>query len=340
MLRLHKVIAFSTCLLLAACAGNRPATTPNPNDYVEIDNPYQTMSKDAPATIWVPRSSVEGAFVPRAGEVMKAGTEKIMQSGKQPSPQAQQGVPERQQTASAARAPSPPASRVAAAEEVVPPVKSRIALLEFGQNGLVPPLYEDLRHAAAGVLLDPAQVAFLAQYATIANQAEKGAFAKRLQQDYGANVVMYVTAPEGIVAGKTITCEVYDAMGGGLLRKLDAAIPPFAATDQTARDAAVAKALAGLTEKVRDLVALLPWYGRITAVEGNRAYIAAGREVGLRVGQVLKVYHDGKFVEGLGFAPGEQIGTLVVGGFVGPNGSFGVIKDGQGVRAADVVSVE
>ncbi len=340
MLRLHNVIALSCCLLLAACAGNRPATTPNPNDYVEVDNPFQTMSKDAPATIWVPRSSVEESFVPRGGEVVKKGTEKVMQTAQQSSPQTQQGVPQRQQTASSVAAPSPSAGRLAAAEEVVPLVKNRIALLEFGQNGLVQPLYEDLRHAATGVLLDPAQVAFLAQYATITNQAEKGAFAKRLQQDYGANVVIYVTAPEGVVSGKTITCEVYDALGGGLLRKLDAAIQPFTAAEQTARDAAVAKALAGLTGKVRDLVTLLPWYGRITMVEGNRAYIAAGREVGLRVGQVLKVYHDGKFVEGLGFAPGEQVGTLAIGGFVGPNGSFGVLKDGQGVRAADVVSVE
>ncbi len=336
-MRSLKVIVSSVCLLLAACAGNRSATAPTSNDFVEVENPFQTMSPGQPASVWVPRSSVEGSAVPRGKELVKQGAEQLLHADKQSAPQ--EGSPARQQTASAT-APSPAAGRVAVAVEPAPAVKSRIALLELGQNGLVHPLNEDLRRAAIGVMLDPAQAAFLAQYATITNQAEKGAFAKRLQQDYGVNVVVYVTAPDGAAPGKTLTAEVFDAMGGGLLRRLDAAIPPFAAADQAARDAAVAKALTTLTGGIKDLVALLPWYGRITAVEGNRAYIAAGREVGLRVGQVLKVYHDGKFVDGLGFAPGEQVGTLQIGGFVGPNGSFAAIKEGQGVRAADVVSVE
>ncbi len=333
LLRSLKVIVSFGCLLLAACAGNRSATKPASNDYVEVENPFQTMAPGAPATVWVPRSSVEESAVPRGKELVKEGAAQLL--NKQHPPQEGAQVP--QQTS--APTPAPAASRAVVAEPA-PAVKSRIALLEFGKNGLAQPLNEDLRRAAAGVMLDPAQAAFLAQYATITNQAEKGAFAKRLQQDYGVNVVAYVAAPDGIAPGKTIAAEVFDAMGGGLLRRLDAVIPPFAAADTAARDAAVAKALSTLTGGVKDLVALLPWYGRITAVEGNRAYIAAGREVGLRVGQMLKVYHDGKFVDGLGFAPGEQIGTLQIGGFVGPNGSFAAIKEGQAVRAADVVSVE
>jgi hypothetical protein len=31
---------------------------------------------------------------------------------------------------------------------------------------------------------------------------------------------------------------------------------------------------------------------------------------------------------------------MVVEGFVGPNGSFGTIQEGQGAQAADVVAVE
>ena len=45
-------------------------------------------------------------------------------------------------------------------------------------------------------------------------------------------------------------------------------------------------------------------------------------------------------MKGLGFAPGDQVGTLTVQGFVGPNGSFGVIREGQGIKATDIVSVE
>jgi hypothetical protein len=45
-------------------------------------------------------------------------------------------------------------------------------------------------------------------------------------------------------------------------------------------------------------------------------------------------------MKGLGFAPGELMGSLTVQGFVGPNGSFGTIKEGQGIKATDIVSVE
>jgi hypothetical protein len=110
--------------------------------------------------------------------------------------------------------------------------------------------------------------------------------------------------------------------------------------DLAEKNVAIAAALGTFTDKIKELVALLPWYGRITAVEGSRAYIAAGKEAGLSVGQVMKIYHNGKFMKGLGYAPGEQIGTLVVQGFVGTNGSFGQIREGQGVQPADVVSVE
>lgn len=350
-MRLLKAIAIpSLCLTLAACAANK---TTHPNDYVEIDNPYITMSPNAPATIWVPRSYVESG-VPRGGELVKKGVEKISENF-QPPQQAQAGAPAPQPPAAAAvpqpaalpqqpkavaAAPLPPVAKAPAAAEAPPAVKNCIALLEMGQNGLAQPLYDNLRRAAAGVLVDPAQAAFLSQFATITTPAEKGAFARRLQQDYHANVAVYLAAPDGVAPGKMVSAEIYDALGGGLLRRFDAVIPSYAASDKAARDSAVAAVLAGFATQIKELVVLLPWYGRITEVDGNRAYVAAGREAGLAVGQVLKIYRSGKYVEGLGYAPGEKIGTLVVGGFVGPNGSFGSISTGHGVQAADVVSVE
>jgi hypothetical protein len=219
-------------------------------------------------------------------------------------------------------------------------VKNRIAFLEIGQNGLVQPLYENMRRTGMGGLLDPAQTALLAQYATITNEAEKAAFATRLQQDYGANTLIYLSAPDGVAPGKTIFAEFYDTMGGGVVRKFDAVIPPSLGTEQADRNAAVAAIMTTFTEKIKELAALLPWYGRITVVEGRRAYIAAGKEAGISVGQILKIYHNGKFVQGLGYAPGERVGTMVVEGFVGPNGSFGTIQEGQGVQATDVVAIE
>jgi hypothetical protein len=340
LLRLLKVVVIAICCLsLAACAANKTATT-HSKDYVEVDNPFMTMSPNAPATVWVPRGSVESG-VPRGGEALKKGTEKVVQSIS-PSPQ-QGGAAQKTATAAAMLPPAPAAQQtafVAPAAASPIPVKIRVALLELGQNGLSRPIYENLQHAAIGALLDPAQTAFLAQYSTISDQKGKGAFAKRMQQEYGANVVVFAAAPDGVTPGKAINAEVYDALGGGLLRRFDAVIPPYADKDSAARDTAVAAALATFTGKIRDIVAVLPWYGRILELDGNRAYIAAGKEAGLRIGQVLTVYRSGKFIEGLGFAPGEKVGTLVVNGFVGSNGSFGVIREGQGIQSTDLVAVE
>lgn len=349
-MQLSKIIPVAACLFLAACAGNRTTATQPADDYVEIDNPGFTMSPNAPSKIWVPRSSVEKG-IPRGGELVKKGAEKVMESF-QKAPEKPQTPPAAQQQVAgvAAPLPAPPVQTQAVSTVVTQPaglapmavapssaVKSRIALLEIGRNGIVPSLGEDLRRVCAGVMIDPGQTAFLAQFATITTQAEKASFAKRLQMEYGANVAIYVTAPDGVATGKTVVAEVYDAMGGGLLRRFDTVIPPESGADQKG---GISAALAGLTEKIRDLVALLPWYGRVTEVDGKRVYIAAGKEAGLTIGQVLQVYRSGKFVEGLGYAPGEKIGTLVVGGFVGPNGSFGSTEAGQVVQAADVVSVE
>jgi len=357
-----KLLTIFASLLLASCAGNRASTAPG-SDYVEIDNPAATMSPGAPATIWVPRSYVESG-VPRGSEVLKMGAEQVVQGIRGTFRQAQPGVPEQhvqataalpanQQTAGApayaapasanrqtmaSAPPQPYDGRMQAAQGVASSVKNRIALLEADRGNLVQPLYENLRRASVGGILDPGQAAYLAQSATLTGDEEKASFSNRLQQDYGINVVIYLSAPDGAGSGKAISAEVYDAMGGGQLQKFDGTLPPNTGADQAEPNSVLLPA--SFTEKIREYLALLPWYGRITAVEGNRAYISAGREAGLRVGQVLKVYQSGRFMKGLGFAPGEQVGTLTVQGFVGPNGSFGAIREGQGIKATDIVSVE
>lgn len=343
LLRLLKIIVSSGCLCLAACAGNRTTT---PTDWVEVDNPYITMTKDAPDKIWVPRSYAESG-VPRGTELVKKGVDKVMPSKdapKVPSPSPAAPVvvastiplPPQPPTGGHAMAPSPGAMVPAAPVTV----RHRMVIIEIGQNGLTQPLQDQLRRAGVGSMADPAQAAFLAQSVSLTTPDGKNSFAVRLQQDYNVNEVIFVSAVNGIASGKTVTAEVYDTMGGGLMRGFDAVIPAHKETDRAASEAALAEALAGITARVKELVSLLPWYTRISAVNGNRAYIPAGKEAGLRVGQTLKVYRGGKLLKGLGFAPGSKIGVLEVDGFIGPNGAFCAIKDGQGIEAADVVSAE
>ncbi len=360
-MRLLKVIFLSASILLAACTAKRTeGTLPG---YVEVDNPAQTMSPNAPAKIWVPRSYVEKG-IPRGGDLVKMGTEKVMESFGRSKPQSQPvfptqqpGASERQPIAGAAANQQPAGSRPLTAglqpaqsqsyiDRMAPPapavstLKPRIAVLELGKNDLTIPFYDNLRRSGIGTAIDPVQTAFLAQVSPVTSDAEKAAFATRLQQDYGANVLIYLSAPDGVMSGKTVVAEVYDTMGGGLLRKFDATLSFSDAADQAEKNAAVASALASFNEKIKELVSYLPWYGHITAVEGSRVYIAAGRETGICVGQVLRIYHSGKFMKGLGYAPGELVGTMVIQGFVGTNGSFGAIREGQGVQPLDVVAVD
>ncbi len=366
-MRLLKVIFLSASILLAACATKR--TDGKLNDYVEVDNPALTMSPTAPAKIWVPRSYVEKG-VPRGGDLVKMGSEKVMDTFGRSKSQSQPVIPQQpaapeQQPVAAGASSSYPSNRQTAASQPIPAgrqtasvqsqsytdrlaplapavstLKPRIAVLELGKNDLTIPFYDNLRRSGIGTVIDPVQTAFLAQVSPVNSDAEKAAFATRLQQDYGANVLIYLSAPDGVASGKAVVAEVYDTMGGGLLRKFDASLSFADTADQTEKNAAIASALASFNEKIKELVSYLPWYGHITVVEGNRAYIAAGRETGICGGQVLRIYHNGKFMKGLGYAPGELVGTMVIQGFVGTNGSFGAIRDGQGVQPLDVVAVD
>jgi hypothetical protein len=75
-------------------------------------------------------------------------------------------------------------------------------------------------------------------------------------------------------------------------------------------------------------------------VGNGRVYVNAGSEAGLRIGQVLKVYRGGKAVPGVGFVPGEEVATVEIRGFAGVNGAYGIVKDGKGVQADDMIAVE
>jgi len=302
------------------------------------------MSPNQPPTIWVPLNYVESG-PPRGNELVRQGYEKVTERGNEQAPQG--GAPpvaapgqSMQPAAPAGARQQQPSWPAPAQAPSVQSLKSRISLLEVGDNGLLLPFSEKMRTMAVGVILDPSQSSGLTKYATITNQAERAAFAVRLQQEYGTTVTVYIGAPDGLAPGKVVKADIYDGMGSGLLSTVSAAIPQVASADAAARESAVSKALTDVTAKIKEAVMLSPWYGKVAAVEGDRAYINAGKEAGLRIGQLLKVYHGGKVIPGLGFAPGDRVGTIEVGGFVGPNGAFGTIKDGKGIQSADLVSAE
>ncbi len=322
-----RIAALLLCLsfiLMSGCAGTK-SVTPSNDEYVEIDNPAFTMSPNAPPTIWVPKRYVEGG-VPRGSELVKKGYEA-----------AKSGLTDGQSPQGNQPASAPAPLSVKATPLVV---KNRIAVLEIGKNGIAAGIGANLKKAGSAILVEPSQIAMLGRYASLATEPEKKTFAVRLQEDYGANLLILVAAPDGISAGKILKAELYDCLGGELVKTFEVALPQYQEGSLAARDSAVGGAQAELVRQINEVVSLLPWYGRVMAVEEGRVYINAGKEAGVRPGLVMKIYRGGKVVKGLGFAPGKAVGVIRISGFVGTNGSFGSVTEGGGIQVSDIVSVE
>jgi hypothetical protein len=303
---------------------------------------------------------------PRGGELLQKGYEsvrgKLSGSGQQAEPQAPESTAAKVQAPVASAAPTPVASAapvpvavaapvstasvvpapmpVPAKTVVAPSVRNRILVVEIGRNNLLSRSSEALKQASVGTVLDPTQAAFVSRYAAVGTLAERAALAVKLQEDFGANLLLFISASDGTVPGKVISAELVEGQGGTLLRKLDVMIPPHAVKDGSARDAAIAAALRKLSGEVKDVVALVPWYGRVVTVEGERVYISAGKETGIGLGQMLNLYRSGKVVEKLGFAPGQKIGILEITGFVGTDGAYGIVKQGGKAQSSDLVGIE
>jgi hypothetical protein len=314
-----------TLFALAGCAGSREAVS-HPDDYVEIDNPAFTMSPNAPSTIWVPRSYVEKG-VPRGGELIEQGVDKIR--GQFAGNGAQQQPPTQPPAQAQPVAPAP-------AVMAAPVVKNRIFVVEAGKIGIIGRFVDELRNASVGTVIDSARSAVVARYAAAGSAAERSALAIKLQEDFGANLVMYLAAPEGVDAGKIISVEIYEAQGGSFVRRLETPVPANAGRIETALAAALGK----LAVDAKEVSTLIPWYGRVVAVEGERVYLNAGKETGIGAGMRMNLFRNGKVVEKIGFAPGQKIGILEVRGHVGTDGAYAVVKEGGTAQVSDLVSVE
>ena len=303
------------------------------------------MSPGAPATIWVPAKAEGG--VPRGGVLLQEGVAQVKEgfTGKPSQPAAPPAVaPAGSATApvgvAATTAPAvpgqvqaPAARPVAPVAPVFVPVKKRIAIVETGQNGLIAPFSDQIRVLGVGV---PTNLG--SQGSAAAKESDRPAIAGELWKDNVAAVLIVVAAPDGVGGGQQLIADIYDGIEKNYQRRVATVIATPAGSDKVSRDASLATALADLALRVGDVVNLTPWYGRVFAVEGERVYLNAGRESGIQVGQKLKVYRGSRVMAGIGFDPGTQVTTLEIAGFVGTNGSYGVVRDGQSVNLSDTVS--
>ena len=327
-------------LILASCASWKSAgsTPPGaPVEYIEVSNPMVTSSKDAPATIWVPASSEKG--VPRGSVLVQEGVQlaksEISAKDSKPAGSPTTGIVAAPAVAAPVAVATPvPAPTTMAVHVTAPPVavKKRIAILEAGNNSLIAPFSDQVRVLGIGV---PVDLGGMENRASItANEKERPAFVGELWKDNTASVLVVISAPDGVAGGRTLVADIYDGIEKTLLRRVATTIP----VSPGAEKVSLGTPCADLALRVGDVVNITPWYGRIFAVEGERVYLNAGRESGIQVGQKLKVYRGGKVIVGIGFDPGTQVTTLEIAGFVGTNGSYGVVRDGQSVNLSDTVS--
>lgn len=111
---------------------------------------------------------------------------------------------------------------------------------------------------------------------------------------------------------------------------------------QNALRAAITKFMDNLIQQLESV----EWSGRIAKVSGSTLYINAGRDVGLNIGDVLRVYSLGEEIYDpethilLGREEGRIKGELMVTGYVGNNLTKASIKSGMGFNVNDVIKLK
>lgn len=184
--KMASVALLTAALLFSGCAA-RTQQAINTDDFVEIDNPFVGDSPDANPKIWVQRKSVDRGL-PRGGELLKQGYDKVV--GK----------------------PVDPSTLIDAGKPPVGLVRSRLLVSEAGDQTTSTPLRKFLsRGCVLRTVARPSVGDFtseqeqLAYIATIADQPSGGP-------------ILFVSKPEGIKPGARIKADLYDIRGPALIR--------------------------------------------------------------------------------------------------------------------------
>ena len=111
---------------------------------------------------------------------------------------------------------------------------------------------------------------------------------------------------------------------------------------QNALRAAITKFMDNLIQQLEST----EWSGRIAQIKSSTAYINAGRDVGLKIGDVLGVHTLGEKIYDpqthilLGREEGQLKGELMVTGYLGSNLTKASVKSGMGLKINDVVKLK
>jgi hypothetical protein len=297
--------------VLGGCAAQRQETIPK-DDFVEIDNPYGNGDNpDQNVKVWVPRSSLERGL-PRGRELLQKGYDKV--TGKAEPRKSEVVVID----ATTPQAGGSTRIRLLVAEAGDQVVGS--TLRNFLGRGSIPKPVA--RPSAVNLATEQEQ---LASIATLANLPAGGP-------------ILFVSKPEGTKPDARLKADLYDIRGPVLIRSFFVKIPS-PAKDQSP-ESALQLALKGLADATLSSLRWFDWYGRVISVSGERVYIDAGAESGLKSGQKVYVYRGGEVIKGIGFAAGSRIASFPLVDRVGQDGAYGITADADKIKPGDYVELE
>lgn len=296
----------TAALLICGCAP-RYQQPINTNDYVEVDNPYPAESSDPNAKVWVPRKSVEHGPL-RATELIKKGYEKV--AGKS------------DESATVIDAAKPPAGVA----------RIRLLVAVSGEQSIGAPLRKFLSQGSIVSGVDSPTSNELI------NEQEEVAYIATISEHAATGPILFISKPDGVKPGSRIKADLYDIRGPLLIRSFWVAVPQPGKEQNNG--SVLLSALKGLSDATLASLEWFPWYGRVIRVSGERIYVDAGAESGIKVGQRLFIYRGGEAVKGIGFAPGKRITDFPVTELFGEDGSYGVSPQAAEVKPGDYVELE
>ncbi len=115
--------------------------------------------------------------------------------------------------------------------------------------------------------------------------------------------------------------------------------------DETIEGKALRAAIAKFIDNMVGRMAAIEWSGKVAAVDGGEVTVNAGRKTGLRVGDRLRVFGEGRDVidpdtkVSLGRKPGREKGEIEVTDFFGEDAAVCRRIGGEGFAVNDIVKL-
>jgi hypothetical protein len=137
-----------------------------------------------------------------------------------------------------------------------------------------------------------------------------------------------------------IEMRLVDTLSGKTAKNLSAKNPITASkekgsfSEEKAKIKAIDLTIADLSSSLTRELDGLDWYCRIAKVEGDEVYINAGRLAGLKVGDVMEVFHPGGPGE-----RGEVKGKIQISACFGIDASMGRLMNGKKPEVNDILRI-